>query len=203
MYKIHRPLLHVRFLSSLVPVNSCVMTRTYVGVVNNVACFVLAECVGTDGRACLFSIDGLPGSAVWTSPAVTVLSTHRLLLSACLVCHARTACHAVYVGARVAVRAALTCAWQAMYDQFFDTREEHQHQVYYYINDKFKAAFAQWLSSCDDYDRTFCQKVPCVRAFLSYYYVGIEPNRSKAASSNNRHSLTHARLPRPVRAVHP
>ncbi|GLI60514.1 hypothetical protein VaNZ11_002518, partial [Volvox africanus] len=48
---------------------------------------------------------------------------------------------------------------ESMYEYFFDTREQHKHQVYYYVNNKFKAAFAQWLSSCEDYDRIFCQQV--------------------------------------------
>ncbi|GFR39733.1 hypothetical protein Agub_g215 [Astrephomene gubernaculifera] len=48
---------------------------------------------------------------------------------------------------------------EVLYDSFFDTKEEHHYQVYYYINDKFKAAFAQWLSSCEDEDRAFCQQV--------------------------------------------
>jgi hypothetical protein len=46
-----------------------------------------------------------------------------------------------------------------LYESYFDTKEEHSHQLYYYIDDRFKAAFAQWLSSAEDDDRLFCQSV--------------------------------------------
>ncbi|KAG2448436.1 hypothetical protein HYH02_006328 [Chlamydomonas schloesseri] len=48
---------------------------------------------------------------------------------------------------------------EVLYDNFFDTQEEHHTQLNFFVQDKFKAAFAQWLSSCDEEDRDFCQSI--------------------------------------------
>ncbi|EFJ40756.1 hypothetical protein VOLCADRAFT_99335 [Volvox carteri f. nagariensis] len=72
---------------------------------------------------------------------------------------------------------------EVMYDHFFDTKDEHQHQVYYYIHDKFKAPFAQWLSSCEDDDRVMRSALEKAKGVKAASELSAAMNRSKKIAS--------------------
>ncbi|GAX76166.1 hypothetical protein CEUSTIGMA_g3610.t1 [Chlamydomonas eustigma] len=86
---------------------------------------------------------------------------------------------------------------EVMYQYFFETKDEVQHQLHDIINDKYRAPFAQFLAGADDEEIAFVNKVmksafEKARGKAAVREMAVAANRAKSATSaRNAESMNH------------